>query len=179
MLSGPSGVGKGSVVAAAQTMMPDLQVSVSMTTRQPRPGEVDGVDYYFVSRKQFKQRVAAGEMLEHAEFAGNWYGTPRAEVVHALAAGATVVLEIDLEGARQVKDAMPEALTVFIAPPSMFELAARLRSRGTEDADEVDRRLRVAEKEVAHAHEFDVTLVNADIQQTAAELLDLLDARVN
>lgn len=177
VVSGPSGVGKGTVVAAAQKLRPNIQVSVSMTTRKPRPGEVDGVDYYFVSRKQFKARVAAGEMLEHAEFAGNWYGTPRAEVAYALAQGATVVLEIDVEGARQVKVAMPEAMTVFIAPPSMFELAARLRSRGTEDADEVDRRLRVAEKEVAHAHEFDVTLVNADIQQTAGELLDLLDTR--
>lgn len=158
-------------------MRPDLRLSVSVTTRAPRSGEVDGVAYHFVSRREFKERVAAGGMLEHAEFAGNLYGTPRAEVLHALAEGATVLLEIDLEGARQVKRALPEALTVFIEPPSMFELAARLRSRGTEGADDVDRRLRVAEKELAAADEFDARLVNADVDATARALLDLLDAR--
>lgn len=176
MVSGPSGVGKGSVVAAARKVRPELRLSTSVTTRPPRAGEVDGVDYHFVSRREFKDMVKAGNMLEHAEFAGQLYGTPRAEVLHDLAAGATVMLEIELEGARQVKAAMPESLTVFLEPPSMFELASRLRSRGTEDADEVDRRLRTAEKELAAAGEFDVVLVNTDISETAQALLDLLDA---
>lgn len=157
-------------------MRPELRVSVSLTTRSPRPGEVDGVDYHFVGRKEFKSLVADGGMLEHAQFSGNLYGTPRAEVVHALAAGHTVMLEIDLAGARQVKAAMPEALTVFVEPPSMVELAARLRSRGTEDGDEVDRRLRAAEQEIAAAGEFDAVLVNTDIVDTAVALLDLIDS---
>ncbi|MDQ1248082.1 MAG: guanylate kinase [Actinomycetota bacterium] len=176
MVSGPSGVGKGSVVAAARSVRPDLRLSVSVTTRPPRVGEVDGESYHFVSRRRFRAMVEAGDMLEHAEFSGQLYGTPRSEVLHALADGATVVLEIELEGARQVKAAMPEALTVFLEPPSMFELASRLRSRGTEDADEVDRRLRTAEQEIAAAHEFDAVLVNTDIAATAQALLDLLDA---
>lgn len=176
VVSGPSGVGKGTVVAAARRMRPELTLSVSVTTREPRPGEEDGVDYHFVSRREFKARVAAGDMLEYAEFAGQLYGTPRSEVLHALADGRTVVLEIELEGARQIKAALPEALTVFIEPPSMVELAARLRSRGTEDLDDMDRRLRAAEREIAHAHEFQATLVNTDVELTARALLDLLDA---
>lgn len=176
VVSGPSGVGKGSVVAAARRARPDLELSVSVTTRPPRAGEVNGVDYHFVTRREFKAMVQAGDMLEHAEFAGQFYGTPRGEVLRSLAAGATIVLEIELEGARQVKAAVPEALTVFLEPPSMFELASRLRSRGTEDADEVDRRLRTAEKEIAAASEFDAVLVNTDIAATAQALLDLLDA---
>ena len=176
MLSGPSGVGKGSVLAAALALRPELRVGVSMTTRPPRPGETEGVDYFFVTREEFAALVREGQLLEHAKFSGNWYGTPRAQVLAELAAGATVVLEIDLAGARQVKQAVPEAFTVFVEPPSMVELANRLRSRGTEDGDEVDRRLRVAESEVAQAHEFDAVLVNTDIVETAQALLDLLDA---
>jgi len=177
VVSGPSGVGKGTVVSEAVHLRPSLQVSVSATTRPPRAGETDGVEYHFLSRSEFKSRIADGEMLEYAEFSGHLYGTPRAEVLKALAAGRTVLLEIELQGARQIKTAMPDSLTVFLQPPSMFELAARLRSRGTEDAEEVDRRLRVAEGEIAAAGEFDVTLVNTDVQQTATELLRLLDAR--
>ena len=135
------------------------------------------MQYHFLTRADFKRRIADGEMLEFAEFSGHLYGTPRAEVLKALAEGHTVLLEIELQGARQIKAAMPDSLTVFLQPPSMFELASRLRSRGTEDADEVDRRLRVAEEEMAAAGEFDVTLVNTDVQQTAVELLRLLDAR--
>lgn len=157
-------------------MRPSLKVSVSATTRAPRAGEIDGVDYHFLSRGEFKERIGAGEMLEYAEFSGNLYGTPRREVLMALAEGSTVLLEIELQGARQIKAAMPESLTVFLEPPSMFELAARLRARGTEDAEEVDRRLRVAEEEVAAAEEFDAVLVNTDVQHTAHELLGLIDA---
>lgn len=173
VVSGPSGVGKGTVVAEAKRLRPELLLSVSMTTREPRPGETDGVEYHFVSRRDFKERIKAGQMLEHAEFSGNLYGTPRGDVLRALADGRTVVLEIEVEGARQVKAAMPEALTVFLEPPSMFELAARLRSRGTEDSAEVDRRLRVAEREMAARGEFDVQLVNTDVGETARALLEL------
>lgn len=176
VVSGPSGVGKGTVVAEAVRLRPSLRVNVSATTRPPRAGEVDGLDYHFLGRGEFKERIAAGEMLEYAEFSGNLYGTPRGEVLHALAEGATVLLEIELQGARQIKAAMPESLTVFLQPPSMFELAARLRARGTEDADEVDRRLRVAEEEIAASSEFDAVLVNTDVQRTAEELLVLIDA---
>ena len=176
VVSGPSGVGKGTVVARARRERPDLILSVSATTRSPRPGEVDGVAYYFTDRAKFAALIAEGQMLEHAEFAGNLYGTPRRPVMAALAEGRTVILEIDLAGARQVKAAMPEALTVFIAPPSMFELAARLRGRGTEDADGVDRRLRVAESEIAASGEFDAVLINAEVNETVAALLDLADS---
>jgi len=169
-------VGKGTVVSEAVRLRPSLKVNVSATTRAPRAGEEDGIDYHFLSRGEFKERIAAGEMLEYAEFSGNLYGTPRREVLQALAQGDTVLLEIELQGARQMKAAMPESLMVFLQPPSMFELAARLRARGTEDADEVDRRLRVAEEEIAAAGEFDAVLVNTDVHQTATELLGLIDA---
>lgn len=176
VVSGPSGVGKGTVVAEAVRHRPDLRVSVSATTRCPRDGEVDGRNYHFLSRREFKERVAKGDMLEYAEFAGNLYGTPRADVIDALSQGATVLLEIELQGARQVKNAMPESLTVFLEPPSMFELAARLRNRGTEDAAAVDQRLRVAEGEIAAASEFDVRLVNTDVHDTVTKLLRLIDS---
>lgn len=175
VISGPSGVGKGTVIAAAMKRRPELLLSVSATTRDPRPGEVEGKSYHYLSKQEFLRRRAAGELLESAEFAGNLYGTPRAAVGEALAAGRTVLLEIDLVGARQVKAAMPEAMTVFLAPPSMFDLAARLRSRGTEDPEAMDRRLRVAEAELAARDEFDAVLVNTDVGATTQALLDLLD----
>ena len=175
VVSGPSGVGKGTVIAECRRIRPEIELSVSMTTRPPRPGEVDGVNYHFVSRRDFKSKVDAGEMLESAEFSGHLYGTPRASVLAALRSGVTVMLEIELEGARQVKRSYPQALTVMVCPPSMFELASRLRSRGTENADEVDQRLQVAERELAAADEFDAQLTNTDVHDTAVALLELLD----
>ncbi|MDT4970457.1 MAG: guanylate kinase, partial [Pseudonocardiales bacterium] len=129
VLSGPSGVGKGTVVAAIRTAYPHIWVSVSCTTRRPRPGERDGVEYRFVSREQFAGLVAAGELLEHAEFAGNLYGTPKAPVLERLAAGSPTLLEIELQGARQVKASMPDANLVFLTPPSWAELERRLAGR--------------------------------------------------
>lgn len=175
VVSGPSGVGKGTVIAESRRIRPDIELCVSMTTRPPRPGEVDGVNYHFVTRREFKSKIAAGEMLEFAEFSGHLYGTPRADVVDAMRRDATVMLEIELEGARQVKRSFPKALTVMVCPPSMFELASRLRDRGTEDVDEVDQRLQVAERELAAVDEFDARLVNTDVHETAVALLELLD----
>src|SRR5882757_449792 len=135
VLSGPSGVGKGTVVAAVRARHPHVWVSVSCTTRRPRPGEVDGVQYRFVDRPTFEAMVQRGELLEHAEFAGNLYGTPRAPVREHLAAGTPTLLEIELQGARQVRQSVPDAQFVFLTPPSWDELERRLTGRGTESRD--------------------------------------------
>jgi guanylate kinase len=148
-------------------------MSVSATTRFPRPGEVDGVHYRFVTRERFTEMVAEGELLEWAEFAGNLYGTPRQPVLDQLAAGKPVLLEIDLQGARQVRDAMPGARLVFLAPPSWDELVRRLVGRGTEPADVVERRLAVAREELAAEPEFEVTLVNTSVPEIVDQLVAL------
>lgn len=174
VLTGPSGVGKGTVVAEVRRLRPDLWVSVSATTRPPREGELDGVSYHFWTPQQFAQAVAEGGFLEWAEFAGNRYGTPRAAVLERLAAGETVLLEIELVGARQVRAAMPGSLTVFLSPPSFAELEARLRGRGTDDEQAIARRLDRARLEMAAAEEFDVVVVNDDVVRAARQLVDLL-----
>jgi guanylate kinase len=174
VLSGPSGVGKGSVVAQIRRSHPEVWLSVSATTRAPRPGEVDGVQYHFVDRAEFERMVAAGAMLEWAEYAGNLYGTPRGPVEERLAAGTYALLEIELQGARQVRRAMPEARLVFLAPPSREELARRLVGRGTEDEAAIARRLGAAEVEMAAACEFDAVLVNDTVTHAAEELVRLL-----
>jgi guanylate kinase len=174
VLSGPSGVGKGSVVAQIRRSHPDVWLSVSATTRAPRPGEVDGVQYHFVTRTEFERMVDDGEMLEWAEYAGNLYGTPRGPVEERLAAGTYALLELELQGARQVRKAMPDARLVFLAPPSREELARRLVGRGTEDEAAIAARLDVAEIELAAACEFDVVLVNDTVQHAAEELVRLL-----
>jgi guanylate kinase len=148
-------------------------VSVSATTRFPRPGEVDGVHYRFVTRDRFQELIAEGELLEWAEFAGNLYGTPRQPVLDQLAAGKPVLLEIDLQGARQVRDAMPGARLVFLAPPSWDELVRRLVGRGTEPADVVERRLAVARDELAAEPEFELTLVNTSVPDIVDQLVAL------
>jgi guanylate kinase len=173
VLSGPSGVGKSTLLTAVRSAAPQLWVSVSATTRHPRPGERHGVEYYFVDRAEFDAMARDGHLLEWAEFAGNLYGTPREPLLDRLAAGGPVLLELDIQGARQVRAAMPEALLVFLAPPSWEELVRRLVGRGTEPQEVIDRRLAVARSELAAEPEFDVTLVNTSVNDVVAELLAL------
>ena len=174
MLSGPSGVGKGSVIAAVRQRHPHVWLSVSVTTRPPRPGERDGVEYHFVDGAEYGRMVRAGELLEHADYAGSSYGTPRQPVLDRLAQGIPALLEIELQGARQVKTAMPEAHLVFLAPPDLAELTRRLTGRGTEDPDRVRRRLAMAQVEMAAEHEFEAVIVNHDVQDAADALVGLL-----
>ena len=175
VLSGPSGVGKGSLISVVRRRHPQVWLSVSVTTRAPRPGEADGVEYHFVSDEEFERMVAAGELLEHASYAGNSYGTPRRPVEDKLAAGVPALLEIELQGARLVRAAMPDAHLVFLAPPSFDELARRLTGRGTEDPERVRRRLDLARIEMAAEDEFDVVVVNDDLELAADRLVALME----
>jgi guanylate kinase len=174
VITGPSGVGKGTLIRGVMDRVGGLELSVSATTRPPRVGECDGVDYHFLSREEFDRRVAAGEFLEHADYAGNHYGTLRSELEDRLRAGHPVVLEIEVQGARQVRGAMPEALQVFIAPPSLDALRTRLIARGTDDVEEVERRLRVAEGELAAQPEFGHVVVNDRLDEALEQLTEIV-----
>jgi guanylate kinase len=173
VLSGPSGVGKTTVVAHLRAHHPELWHSVSVTTRKPRPGEISGLHYLFTDDGGFDALLEAGELLEWARFADNRYGTPRRPVLEHLADGVPSLLEIELQGARQVRSAMPEALQVFLAPPNWPELERRLTGRGTEPPEVIERRLAAARVELAAESEFDVTLVNTSVEDVAHELLTL------
>jgi guanylate kinase len=176
VITGPSGVGKGTVIRALRERHPDIALSVSATTRAPREGEVDGEHYHFLTPEEFDRRVAAGEFVEHAAYSGNQYGTLRSELERHAAAGG-VVLEIELQGARQVRESMPEALQIFIAPPTPETLRERLVGRGTESADVIERRLKVAEEELAAQSEFTHVVVNDDVERAVDELDAIFSGR--
>lgn len=175
VFSGPSGVGKGTLKAKLFEEFADqIAYSVSATTREPREGEEDGKDYFFISRQEFERRVKNNEFLEHAEFAGNCYGTPRAYVEKLLDSGMNVVLEIDVQGALQVMKSMPECVSVFILPPSFEELEHRLRGRGTETEEKVRERLETAKRELPYAPQYDYQIVNGgDIEAAYQSLRDV------
>jgi guanylate kinase len=174
VITGPSGVGKGTLVSQLLARHPRIWLSVSATTRAPRPGEVDGESYFFFSRERFEQQVAAGGFLEWAEFAGNLYGTPRQPVEQHLEAGQPVLLEIELEGARQVRRSFPAGFQLLIKPPSLEELERRIRGRGTDAEAAILRRLERARAELAAEAEFDAILVNDELEQALAELEQLM-----
>jgi guanylate kinase len=178
VITGPSGVGKGTLIAELLEGLPDLELSVSATTRAPRGGERDGRDYHFLGAEEFDRRAREGEFLEHATYSGNRYGTLRDEVERRLRAGRSVVLEIEVEGARQVRAAMPDSVQVFIAPPSPSALRERLRRRGTDSPQQIDERLRTAELELAAQEEFGHVVVNDEVERAARELEGIVRAEL-
>jgi guanylate kinase len=174
VITGPSGVGKGTLIRGLLERVPQLELSVSATTRKPRAGERDGIDYHFLTPEEFEQHVTAGDFLEHATYSGNRYGTLRSEVERRLKEGRPVVLEIELQGARQVRQAMPDAVAVFIAPPSRDALRARLIGRGTDTPEQVDERMRTAERELEAQPEFSHVVVNDRLEQATDQLVAIV-----
>jgi guanylate kinase len=170
VITGPSGVGKGTLIRTLLQRVPELELSVSATTRAPRPGEEDGVDYHFLTEAEFDRRVLEGDFLEHAGYSGRRYGTLRSEVERRVAEGASVVLEIEVQGARQVKEKMPAAMRIFIAPPSEEALRTRLVGRGTDDDEQRERRLATAKSELAAQDEFDTVVINDRLDDAADDL---------
>ena len=175
VLAGPAGVGKGTIVQRILASEPDFMLSVSATTRAPRPGEIDGVHYHFMSREEFEELISQNQLLEFATVHGsNFYGTPLNELTKAEAADKHLLLEIDLQGARQVKERIPQALTIFISPPNWEELEARLRNRGTETEEQIQTRLSTARTELASAGEFDFNVTNQDLDTCVSEVVELV-----
>jgi len=171
VITGPSGVGKGTLIKGLLERVPGLQLAVSATTREPRPGEVNGRDYHFLTEEDFDRRVAAGEFVEHAVYAGNRYGTLRSELARP---AQGIVLEIDVQGARQVAETLPEATRVFIEPPSFDDLARRLAGRGADSPEQIERRLAAARAELEARDEFDHRIVNDDLERALGELTELV-----
>jgi guanylate kinase len=174
VITGPSGVGKGTLIRGLMEQLPELELSISATTRPPRPGEQDGVDYYFLSAEEFQRRIDAGEFVEHADYAGRSYGTLRSELERRMEHGGAVVLEIEVEGARQVRRSVPDAVQVFIAPPSLDALRTRLIGRGTDKSEEVERRLRVAEHELRAQPEFEHVVTNDRLEDALERLTEVV-----
>jgi guanylate kinase len=170
VITGPSGVGKGTLVSLLLQRHPQLRLSISATTRKPRPGEIDGIAYYFLNQKDFETAILNHELLEWAEYAGNYYGTPKAPVVEQIEQGNFILLEIELAGARAIANIFPAARRIFILPPSIEELEARIRARGTNSEKSIANRLTIASQEIAAQNEFDFVIVNDDLEQAIAKL---------
>lgn len=179
VITGPSGVGKGTLIRELCRRIPELELSTSATTRPPREGERDGVEYHFLDGAEFARRVDAGEFLEHAVYSGNRYGTLRSEVEERTARGSPVLLEIEVQGARQVRASMPEAVQIFIAPPDPADLRRRLEGRGTDSAEVIEGRLRVAAEELEARAEFRHTVVNDDVARATEELAGIVRAEAS
>jgi guanylate kinase len=178
VITGPSGVGKGTLIRALRKACPSLELSISATTRKPRAGEVDGVDYYFLTPEEFERRQEARDFLEFAPYSGNHYGTLRSEVDRRLEAGHSVVLEIEVQGAQQVRQSKPDSIQIFIAPPDPAVLRERLAGRGTDQPEAIDKRLETAEIELASQGDFDYLVVNDDLDRAIAELVGIVRAEL-
>jgi guanylate kinase len=178
VITGPSGVGKGTLIKMLRERVPDLALSVSATTRQPREGEKDGVDYHFLTEDQFQERKAAKDFLEFASYSGNHYGTLNSELERCLDKGRSVVLEIEVQGAQQVRQSKPDSVQIFIAPPDPAVLRERLTGRGTDSAEAIDKRLKVAEQELGAQDDFDYRIVNDDLDHAADELESIVRSSI-